>query len=348
MLWIATGLAPEITGIERLVIESVSGFAKLCSAEQWVLTDAGAEWSRELDDHATVVTAARRRGEVGRAPNLRVRQWSDEALAVHSFSAPFPARLGTAARLSYTVHDWGPYFDSGIAAAARIAWGTAILRGTYRAQLIHSLAPSTLAEAPRWMRRHLRGKEIVTGLPYRVSEAGLSSSMADPRGREADLVISVGSHVPRKRFDLLYRACRVLPEVRLILAGAGTEHVGHGDSGDAGGWIERRGHVDDAELERLYRRAALFVLPSLYEGFGLSVLEAWQLGCPILITEGVAKRLPPEITQDVSVVPADISAGELGQAIRTILATGPVQRQTSLMQERPLVEVLAARVDTLT
>lgn len=42
------------------------------------------------------------------------------------------------------------------------------------------------------------------------------------------------------------------------------------------------GPVDDAELHDLYRRAALFLFPSLYEGYGMPVLEAMAAGCPVV------------------------------------------------------------------
>ncbi|HMT75989.1 MAG TPA: glycosyltransferase family 1 protein [Chitinophagaceae bacterium] len=43
-------------------------------------------------------------------------------------------------------------------------------------------------------------------------------------------------------------------------------------------------HVSDGLLAQLYKRAAVFVFPSLYEGFGLPVLEAMQCGCPALLS----------------------------------------------------------------
>jgi glycosyltransferase involved in cell wall biosynthesis len=344
MVWIATGLAPDLTGIERLVIGSVAAFAKLGVAEQWVLTDARAEWARDLHEHATVLTGRRRRAEVARAPRLREKQAGGSGMSVHSFSAPFPRGLPKRARLSYTIYDWGPYFDRAMAPPARLAWATAILRGSLTADLIHILAPSTLLDAPRWMKSHLRRKEIVSGLPYRVSDTAMPAHMDVRPNREGNLVISVGSHVPRKRFDLLREACRSLPDVQLILAGTGTELIANGDHDAARPRIEGRGRVTDEELQSLYRRAALFVLPSLYEGFGLPVLEAWQLGCPILITESVAKRLPTEITRDADVVATDISAEELGRAIGRRLSSAEVAPRSPLMQERTLVELLAGRM----
>lgn len=42
------------------------------------------------------------------------------------------------------------------------------------------------------------------------------------------------------------------------------------------------GYVDDSDLKMLYKQARAFVFPSLYEGFGLPILEAMQQGCPVV------------------------------------------------------------------
>ncbi len=48
--------------------------------------------------------------------------------------------------------------------------------------------------------------------------------------------------------------------------------------------------VDDNSLKNLYRNAEAFVFPSLYEGFGLPVLEAFSCGCPAILSN--ASSLP--------------------------------------------------------
>lgn len=66
--------------------------------------------------------------------------------------------------------------------------------------------------------------------------------------------------------------------------------------------------VDNDELDVLYKNALCFVLPSLYEGFGLPVLEAMQNGCPVIVSD--VSSLPeaggdaclyvdPENTEDI-------------------------------------------------
>src|SRR5260370_42082267 len=65
------------------------------------------------------------------------------------------------------------------------------------------------------------------------------------------------------------------------------------------------GLVPEGDLPRLYRAAAVFVYPSLYEGFGLPPVEAMACGCPVLCStrgslgEVVGKAAAPVNPEDV-------------------------------------------------
>jgi glycosyltransferase involved in cell wall biosynthesis len=67
------------------------------------------------------------------------------------------------------------------------------------------------------------------------------------------------------------------------------------------------GFVDDADLPAIYSLAELFVFPSLYEGFGLPVLEAMACGCPVVCSN--ASSLP-EVAGDAALLvpPTDVDA----------------------------------------
>src|SRR5262249_24959963 len=75
-------------------------------------------------------------------------------------------------------------------------------------------------------------------------------------------------------FAAFARLRRERPGLRLVLTGAG-------DFGTLPGGVEARGRVSTNELVSLYRGAAAVVFPSLYEGFGMPVVEAMACGCPV-------------------------------------------------------------------
>ena len=87
-----------------------------------------------------------------------------------------------------------------------------------------------------------------------------------------------------------------------------------------GGWrgegAEARGRVSDEELADLYRSAACFLDPSLYEGFGYGVLEAMASGAPVV---GANTTSIPEVAGDAALLcdPRDVDA--LAEAVSRVL-----------------------------
>ena len=130
----------------------------------------------------------------------------------------------------------------------------------------------------------------------------------DPSVEREPLLYYPARPWPHKNHARLYEALALVrrsrPELRLVLTGAG--HAGGLPDG-----VEALGDVDLATRISLYRRAALVVFPSLYEGFGLPPLEAMACGCPVACSEAGSL---PEVVGDAAVLfdprdPAAIAAG---------------------------------------
>jgi glycosyltransferase involved in cell wall biosynthesis len=125
-------------------------------------------------------------------------------------------------------------------------------------------------------------------------------------------VLSVGTLEPRKNLVRLVRAYRqVAPDVphMLVLTGARGWHAEALDAELARpgpGTIVWTNEVSDGELDVLYRGADVFTYPSLYEGFGLPVVEAMARGVPTLTSDTSSL---PEVAGDAALLvdPTDVS-----------------------------------------
>ena len=141
-------------------------------------------------------------------------------------------------------------------------------------------------------------------------------------------VMATGTLEPRKNLPRLIRAHASLPpELRdahpLLIAGPrGWEEQEIIGAVAGGGGVRLAGYVPDDELAALYAACAVFCYPSLYEGFGLPVLEAMATGAPV-VTSKVSSI--PEVGGDavVYVDPEDEAA--IGAALERLL-TSPEER----------------------
>jgi len=139
---------------------------------------------------------------------------------------------------------------------------------------------------------------VPEGLPPAVEPGPL------PDGLEPGFVLAVGTVEPRKNYPRLLAAYRQLrgralpfiingrPGVPQLVI-AGRPGWAYGDTLSriqAEPGVRYLGHVDEATLESLYRSASVLVFPSLYEGFGLPLLEAMGHGVPAVV--GAAGALP--------------------------------------------------------
>ncbi|HVE84612.1 MAG TPA: glycosyltransferase [Myxococcales bacterium] len=179
----------------------------------------------------------------------------------------------------------------------RPAWFKAIARrilhGLQRAAVVFH---STRAVAAEIERRGLLDPSRLVLAPYGVSPELTPDPPADAPPlpeplRERRYLLHVGSGAPRKRLDVLLdafaRVRRDFPELLLVQRGAPL-------TPELRAQVERLGiasalvqppPASRPELAQLYRGAALVVVTSDAEGFGLPVLEALACGAPVLATD---------------------------------------------------------------
>lgn len=155
----------------------------------------------------------------------------------------------------------------------------------------------------------------------RIPPADRDAAALARLGVTMPFVLAVGAADRRKNLGLLERAMpRVaasFPQATLVLAGPRRGGTGRREPA----WQRTLGFVSDDDLMTLYRCARVVVAPSSYEGFGLPVLEAMQLGAPVIAAR--ASSLP-EAGGDAAVYvePGDDEA--LAREIGRVLADDQV------------------------
>ncbi len=157
-----------------------------------------------------------------------------------------------------------------------------------------------------------------------------------PAGISEPFVLAVGNLEPRKNLTTLIEAFGELVRHRgfagtLVIAGKNKYQGEAAPAAVARLGLQSRviftGFIDDPMLRFLYNRAALFVYPSRYEGFGLPPLEAMACGCPVVASQATAI---PETVGDAAVLVDATSVTELADAMARVLNDPALARRLSV------------------
>jgi alpha-1,3-rhamnosyl/mannosyltransferase len=160
------------------------------------------------------------------------------------------------------------------------------------------------------------GRQRVPGLPERY-------------------ILSLGNLEPRKNLPVLVHAYASLPgdlqeRYPLVIAGAKAWH--HHELNSTLSSLERKGkiiltgYIPQGVLPNLYKNASLFVYPSLYEGFGLPVLEAMASGVPVITSNTTSL---PEVVGDAGLLVDPQNVDALREGISRLLVDDTLRRDIS-------------------
>lgn len=228
------------------------------------------------------------------------------------------------------------------------------------------LVPWSLARASRiitvseWSRRDLAsryprvaerirtipngGREGLAPLPPAETRAVLSRY-----GLEPGFVFSLGRLNRRKNLARLVHAhagLRLGTGIPLVIGGRADHGAGDLiallDRSDSR-TVRRVGLIPDADLPAFFSGATCFVLPSLFEGFGLPLLEAMACGCPVIASDRAAL---PEVVADAGLLVDPESVDAMAAALRQMVGDTALRerlKERGLLRSREFTWSIAAR-----
>jgi glycosyltransferase involved in cell wall biosynthesis len=134
-------------------------------------------------------------------------------------------------------------------------------------------------------------------------------------------ILTVGTLEPRKNISRLLEAFASLDDAcQLVHVGPNgwlfDEALNRVDRLKLQDKVRFLGYIPQDDLIALYNAASVFVYPSLYEGFGIPILEAMACGCPVITS---SRSAMPEVAGDAALLIDPFSVQEMADAIRRLL-----------------------------
>jgi glycosyltransferase involved in cell wall biosynthesis len=200
--------------------------------------------------------------------------------------------------------------------------------------------PRALASTRRVVTTSVATRDRLTAVEIEAERVAVIEPGTDPAplarraGQEPLQLLCVGALIPRKGHRTLIEALGAVSDLRWTLELIGdterdpaTANAVRSQIRDLGleARVRVRGQVDEAALEAAYLRADLFVLPSLFEGYGMAFAEALARGLPILGSGDGAVRETVPSAAGLLVEPG--SSAALATGLRRVLTDAKVRAE---------------------
>ena len=229
------------------------------------------------------------------------------------------------------IHDLTHVRHPELVSAGNLRWLRTLLpRVLRRAALVLTVSETMRGEI---VEHYRLAPDRVAVVPNGCDAERFAGAGPRPAGLPARYLLFVGTLEPRKNLARLLEAHRRLRETTpgapplVIAGGIGWRVEGlvrdleaHTRSGD----VRVLGYVEDALVPALYAHATALLLPSLYEGFGIPVLEAMAAGCPVV----TARRGGlPEVGGDAAVYVDPEDPGDIARGVAQLIADDGLRRR---------------------
>lgn len=234
-----------------------------------------------------------------------------------------------------TVHDATPWlFPQSMSRLGYMYFRSILAARTRKARLVITVSEASRTEIIRMLGLpERRVKVIYHGVrPTLLTNAAENGRELARLGIDHGYVLFVGTVEPRKNLRTLVRALSTMRSsgfhAKLVVAGRlawGVRELKNVLEGERmTDSVVLTGYVSDGELAWLYRNASFLVQPSLYEGFGLPIIEAMALGCPV-----IASRIPAhaEVLGEAGIYFSAFDVDELVSAMRNVSTDGARRAQ---------------------
>ena len=259
----------------------------------------------------------------------RIERWLSEPIdLVHLVALNFP--VASRKPIVITVHDIGPLTHPQYFSISPPWLNRRSVRYLVRhADEVVCVSQATADELQRYVQRvHREDISDRLHVVYEGVEEQLFQPMDDgcleslPGLPEAPFLLTVGAISPRKNVQGILRALDSLgdriDQHLVAVGGSGWDMDEIEDLLGRPGLRQRvhlMGYVSDDQLRALYQRATAYLHPSLFEGFGLTVLEAMASGCPV-VTSNVFSL--PEIAGDAALLVDPTDDRQIAEAIEAV------------------------------
>lgn len=240
----------------------------------------------------------------------RRADFGTEASVFHSTYYRLPRRQGP--KIVTTVYDF--VYERYASWPRRIVHSDQKRRAIAKADRIICISESTRRDLLEVMGHKYEDRTVV--VPLAAADAFHPLPAVERRPQ----VLFVGARGGYKNFNAVVMAVSMLAEVTLIVVGGGplTSSEHRTLTRHMNGRFHAAGYLSDSELNLEYNRSLCLAYPSLYEGFGIPILEAMRAGCPVIAFDGSSI---PEVAGNAALLLERGDADEIRAGLSKLLNT---------------------------